>query len=166
MPDSAALIRALQQAGLRLLVRREHSRQELAQKLQTHWATIPDTTDLAHEVRDECVEAALQLLNDKRWQSDSRFAQQRISQRGQRYGNQRLKQELVQRGVAVDTIESALDEAESELQRCHQVWLKKFGEPATDAVGLAKQHRFLQYRGFSGETIRRVLKNDLSELDN
>lgn len=165
MPDSVALIRALQQAGLRLLVRREHSRQELALKLHSHLSNLPESAELETETRNELVESTLQLLNDKRWQSDTRFAQQRIAHRGQRYGNQRLKQELAQRGVAADTIESALEDAESELQRCHQVWLKKFGGPATDREGLAKQLRFLQYRGFSGETIRRVLKNDLSEID-
>ena len=172
MPDSSllassqeALARALRQEGLRLLVRREHSRAELRQKLGQYLNKAPAAVELDENIRTELLEAALDALNDKRWQSDERFAQQRVTQRGKRYGNQRLKQELAQRGVDSETIESALETGESELARCHQVWLKKFGGPASDREGLAKQLRFLQYRGFSGDIIRRVLNNDLSDAD-
>lgn len=45
----------------------------------------------------------------------------------------------------------------TELERAREVWRRKFGEPAADAAGRAKQMRFLAARGFAGETIRRVL---------
>ena len=46
----------------------------------------------------------------------------------------------------------------SELERAREVWRKKFGEPATDPAGRAKQMRFLASRGFGAEAIPRVVQ--------
>ena len=45
----------------------------------------------------------------------------------------------------------------TELSRARELWRKKFGEPATEAKERGKQMRFLAARGFSGDTVRRVL---------
>ena len=45
----------------------------------------------------------------------------------------------------------------TELERARALWGKKFGEPATDPKERGKQMRFLATRGFSGDTVRRVL---------
>jgi regulatory protein len=56
--------------------------------------------------------------------------------------------------------------AESELQRAHAVWTRKFDGPPTDSSSRASQVRFLMQRGFSSEVIRRVLKGEgADELD-
>ena len=47
--------------------------------------------------------------------------------------------------------------ATTEVERAREVWRKKFGEPPADAAERGKQMRFLQYRGFSGDAIRRVM---------
>lgn len=163
MPDSEILLRALRQEALRLLSRREHSRAELAKKLLLRAASLSQSANTEEKFDVETVQLSIETILDglaeKHWQSDQRFAQQRVTHRGQRYGNQRLAHELAQSGVAEDEIAHALDSATDELTRCQQVWSKKFGTVATDRQGLAKQMRFLQYRGFSGETIRRVLKS-------
>lgn len=171
MTDSSSRLKlqqALQQEGLRLLVRREHSREELRRKLLSKARQWPTEEAVAAEVLVACVESALEGLSAKRWQSDQRYAAQRVQQRGARYGNQRLRQELGQSGVNDEVIAAALDGAEDEGRRCWEVWQKKFGQKADTREGLAKQARFLQYRGFSSETIRRVLRQagqdtDLSE---
>jgi regulatory protein len=46
----------------------------------------------------------------------------------------------------------------SEVERAREVWRKKFGEPADDAQGRAKQMRFLSTRGFAAETIYKVVR--------
>ena len=45
-----------------------------------------------------------------------------------------------------------------EAERCRSVWQRKFGELPQSPEARAKQQRFLQYRGFSSEAIRRVLR--------
>ena len=65
---------------------------------------------------------------------------------------------LRQRGVSDEDIAAALPEAGDEAERCRAIWVKKFGTPPVSAEERAKQMRFLQYRGFSGEAIRRVMR--------
>jgi regulatory protein len=138
MPD-------LRVKALQLLTRRDHSRAELKAKLG------------AQAESEEELEAVLNALQAERLLSDHRYASQRVAARAARYGNARLKQELRQSGVSDEEIAEALPEAGDETERCHAVWMKKFGQSPKSAEERAKQLRFLQYRGFSGEAIRRVI---------
>lgn len=137
---------ALRVAALRLLTRRDHSRAELKGKLAVQAAS------------EEQLEAVLDRLQAERLLSDPRYASQRVAARANRYGNARLKQELRQNGVSDDDIAAALPEAGDEAERCQAVWARKFRELPQTAAERAKQMRFLQYRGFSGEAIRRVMR--------
>jgi len=143
VPDPAAALRV---AALRLLTRRDHSRAELTAKL----AAQAESADQLNQVLD--------TLQAERLLSDHRYASQRVAARGRRYGNARLSQELRQHGVGDDDIAAALPEAGDETERCRAIWVKKFGRPPQSADERAKQMRFLQYRGFSGEAIRRVMR--------
>ncbi len=138
MPDLR--VRALQ-----LLTRRDYSRAELKSRLA------------ADAESEEALDAVLDTLQADRLLSDHRYASQRVAARGNRYGNARLKQELRQKGVSDEDIAEAMPEAGDETERCRAIWLKKFGRPPLSAEERAKQMRFLQYRGFSGDAIRRVL---------
>jgi len=139
MPDLR--VRALQ-----LLTRRDHSRAELKAKL-------------AAEAESEAeVDAVLDTLQAQRLLSDHRYASQRVAARAGRYGNARLRQELRQTGVSDEDIAAALPEGGDETLRCQAVWARKFGELPKTAEERAKQMRFLQYRGFSGDAIRRVMR--------
>ncbi len=131
--------------ALQLLTRRDHSRAELRAKL----ASEADSA--------EALDAVLDGLQAQRLLSDHRFASQRVVARAGRYGNARLKQELRQTGVSDEDIAAALPEAGDEALRCQSVWARKFGELPKSAAERAKQMRFLQYRGFSGDAIRRVM---------
>jgi regulatory protein len=46
---------------------------------------------------------------------------------------------------------------ESELARAQAIWLKKFGQVATDAAHRNRQARFLATRGFSSDVVRQVV---------
>lgn len=138
MPDLR--VRALQ-----LLTRRDYSRAGLQAKLATHAES------------EEELAAVLDTLQAERLLSDCRYATQRVVARGRRYGDARLRQELRQQGVSDEDIAVALPEAGNETVRCRAIWTKKFGRPPESAEERAKQIRFLQYRGFSGDAIRRAM---------
>lgn len=143
MPDPVAALRV---AALRLLTRRDHSRAELRSKLA------------AQAESEEQLDAMLDRLQAERLLSDQRFATQRVVARARRYGDARLKQELRQQGIGDEDIAAALPEAGDEAERCRSVWSKKFDHLPLSAEERAKQMRFLQYRGFSGDAIRRVMR--------
>ena len=106
----------------------------------------------------EELDAMLDTLETQQLLSDQRYASQRVASRAGRYGNARLTQELKRTGVSEADIATALPDGGDEAQRCQSVWARKFGELPKTAEERAKQMRFLQYRGFSGEAIRRVMR--------
>lgn len=140
----------LRERALRLLARREHSRVELARKLAAH-AESPEELD-----------KLLNDLTDRRLLSDARYVEMRMNARASRFGNARIAHEMQQQGVSSELIEEALASGLDEISRARQVWMRKFGnkQVTTDATARARQIRFLMNRGFSGETIRRVLRGD------
>ena len=142
---------SLRDLALRALSRREYSRQELQRKLRQGL----ESDELAQ------LEALLDEFVGRGWVSDSRYAEQVAFARRNKYGSLRVAQELRQQGVSDGLIEEALQPLrESELETAKAVWQKKFAGPPTDMKERAKQMRFLQSRGFSAETIRRVLVRD------
>jgi regulatory protein len=145
---------ALRARALRWLAQREHSRSELRRKLLRQRADV--AADAAAETDPGLVERVLDALQQQGWLSDERFAASRVRTRAPRQGLQRIRAELARHGLALDAGSAAALRA-SELERAHAVWQRKFGQPAADAAGRARQMRFLAGRGFDAEVIRRVL---------
>ncbi len=138
---------SLKARALRYLSAREHSRQELAQKLGRH----------ADEGED--VEAVLDWLKSNNFLSEERFAESLVNRRASRFGSSRILAELQRHGIAdaaVAGLKGDLNAGEAE--RAWQVWQKKFRAPAADAAEAAKQMRFLQQRGFSHDAIKAVMR--------
>jgi regulatory protein len=149
----------LKARALQWLSQREHSRVELRRKLmraaraRDAAADHNDTADAAPEV-----EALLDWLVAHRWLSETRFVESRVHARQARFGARRIEQELRQHGTTLDA-ETAGRLRESEFERARQVWARKFGTAAADSAERARQMRFLAGRGFSGEAIRRVVRD-------
>jgi regulatory protein len=141
--DSLAELKA---RALRHLVRREHSRAELARKLAPH-AESP-----------QALEAVLDLLLSKKQQSDERFAEERARVLSRKYGAAKIRQDLQARGIEAAVIDKVASGDEAE--RARTIVQKKFPVKATNREAHAKRARFLQSRGFSYEVIRRVLKTE------
>ena len=150
---------SLKGRGLQILAQREQSRSELRRKLLVHARRpVEDTAEpVDPAAAAEQVEAVLDWLQANQYLSETRFVESRVHARAGRYGNQRIRQELAQHGVALSP-ETAQQLKDSETHRAREVWARKFGEPAADASERAKQMRFLAARGFSGEAIRRAVK--------
>jgi regulatory protein len=138
---------SLKGRALRYLSMREHSRLELGRKLSRY----------AEEGDD--VEALLDLLEKNNWLSQERFSEALVHRRSARYGNSRIVAELQSHGVngeALQELKSGL--ADSETERCLEVWQRKFGSVAADPQARNKQMRFLLQRGFSQRAVQVALK--------
>lgn len=139
---------SLKARAVSFLSRREHSRAELARKLQRH---CDDADQIA---------AVLDSLQQEGWLSDERYAQSMVRRRGGSHGTARVVQELRRGGVDDGLIRGVRAELQgSEYQRALSVWQKRYaGKPATTAAERAKQARFLAARGFSGEVISKIVR--------
>ncbi len=137
---------SLKGRALRLLAGREHSRAELEKKLAAHEETPGE------------LQRALDDLQARGFINEQRVVDSVLHRRAARLGTARLKQELQAKGIGAEAVADAVQALRStELERAREVWRRKFGEPAADAAGRAKQMRFLAGRGFGGDIIRRVL---------
>lgn len=149
--------RSLKSRALRLLSLREHARVELARKLAPHVAPEDD------------LPALLDSLEAQGWLSDDRAASSLVRQKAAQWGSARVKQALQAKGLAAEVVSTALADltanSGSEESRAAQVWLRKFGSPASDAQGKAKQFRFLLTRGFASHTASTVLKHAAAIAD-
>lgn len=130
--------------ALRLLARREHSRQELVLKLRQRRFDEP----LIDPVLDE--------FEQEGWLDDGRFADVYARQRiDQGYGPLRIQAELRQRGVARDP---EVLEALSEREWCdHAIRMRerRFGlaNLEQDWDEKVRQARFFQRRGFTSSQV-------------
>ena len=166
----------LRARALRLLARREYSRQELASKLLSR----PAPKQIQRDPRDSFttesfvdeiyepptlaeVNALLDDLERRKMLSDDRYAEMRARLRAPRYGDSRLRQELTQKGIDRDTITAVLAEQPDELARCREIWFKKFGQLPRDMSERAKQTRHLASRGFAMRVIQQVIRGEGSD---
>ena len=75
-----------------------------------------------------------------------------------------MRHDLRAKGVGEETIERITAEVQAtEFERALEIWKRKFRTAASSRPERAKQMRFLAARGFSGDTIRKVLGH--SETD-
>ncbi len=135
-------------SAVRMLARREHARAELTRKLVAKGVAEP----LASEVVARL--AAQKLV------CDERFTEMLVHARIERgHGPRRIAHELRERGVDETLIEAAVDAADRDwIRRAAGARAKRFGAAAPGSYAeRARQTRFLQQRGFTGEQIRRAL---------
>lgn len=146
---------SLRTRALQYLARREYSRAELRGKLLPHVQTGNDF----EQVQPVDLDVLLDDLTARGWLSDARAATQFIHAKRGRFGTQRITHELHQRGISDELIDAVLPALkESELATARDVWQRKFGALPKDAKEKARQMRFLQSRGFSLETIFKIVQ--------
>jgi regulatory protein len=143
--------------AVRLLARRDHSRAELKAKLRHGSAEGDAAAD---------IERVLDRLERDHLLSDERFAGALTRARASRFGDSRIRHELKRSGVSGLLVDGAVAALKgTELERAHALWARRFGALPRDAAERGRQARFLQARGFSTETIRRVLRGLPGEDD-
>ena len=134
------------------LSRREHATHELFQKLLAK-----------EEYEADDISAALARLTEQDLLSDQRFTEAFIHQRINRgSGPLKIRAELRQKGISDAMIDSLLNERDALWCKSAQaVYAKKYGsEYPSDLKEKARQNRFLQSRGFSGEQIRYAMRDN------
>ncbi len=136
-------------SALRLLARREHSRQELILKLRQR------------QTPESIIDLVLDDYEHEGWLSDERFADVYGRQRRDLgYGPVRIRSELQQRGVKLwpDCL-SCMTEADW-VALAAKARQKKFGLTyiGDDWTEKARQARFLGQRGYSSDQIEQALE--------
>ena len=110
----------------------------------------------------QSVQSVVSDLSREGLQSDDRFAENYVHHRLEKgFGPIRIVLELRERGIGDDLIDLHLNRSAQEwLQHASQARQKRFGGglPATFR-DQARQSRFLQQRGFSGDQIRQIFKS-------
>jgi regulatory protein len=175
---------SLKGQALQWLSQREHSRAEMRRKLLAQARALamrsqgplraaaelraelhPDTaaeppTDACEEAPTDLqtqVDAVLDWLAAHRYLSEVRFVESRVLARADRFGNQRIRQELAQHGLELPADAAQLLK-DSELARARAVWERKFAVAPASPGERARQQRFLAGRGFSAEVIHQLLR--------
>lgn len=143
----------LRRAAVDLLSRRDYSRLELFRKLKSRCENI------------EILEQLLDDLQQRQWQSDSRFAESFLNSRFARgLGPLRIRQELKEKGINAQTITLTFESFEGDwYDSALQTLKKKYHSlKENDPNRKQKLYRFMAYRGFSQDYITYAL----DELNN
>ena len=143
---------ALRGRALALLARREYSRHELLSKLVESGAAPAD------------VEQLLAEFSERGWQDDPRFAAAFVREEIRKgHGPVSVRQGLKQRGIADELIAESLATYDWAAM-AREVRERKFGQDfPSERKETARQMRFLQYRGFTGDQCRQALDNRPTE---
>jgi regulatory protein len=137
------------QQALALLVRREHSRKELARKLS------------ARGIDREDAQAAIERLSGDGWQSDARFAEMLVRTRASHgYGPVRIRAELGIHGIDGSGVEEAMAGFDGDwLAMARDLAVRRFGIALDgDLAQRRKAAEFLYRRGFDADTVRLALR--------
>ena len=147
--------KSLRQRALEYLGKREYSYVELGQKLKTY---------LAEDEDFELITAILEDFKTRGWLSDARFTEQIVHARSHKFGASKIANELREKGVSQDLIESAIEQVkENELDNAFEIWRKKFKKSPDSREEWARQARFLQSRGFGFDVIKKVLNSKIDD---
>jgi regulatory protein len=111
--------------ALRLLGRREFSRQELDKRLRAYSETPVE------------MEALLDDLTERGWLSDARYADALVRKRSGQFARRAIAQELRQAGVAMEVIDAALaqnlaDDPDAEFAAALTLCQRKFRRAPAD----------------------------------
>jgi regulatory protein len=144
---------SLRGRALRLLGRREFSRQELDRRLR----------GFAEEPAE--LEALLDDLAERGWLSDARYADAVVRKHTGQYARRSIAQKLKQAGINEEVTAAALVTVnpEEEFAAALALCQRKFRRAPTDQKEKARQIRFLQSRGYSLSLVLRVIKESAAK---
>ena len=143
-----------EESALRLLARRDHSREEMRRKLQ------------AREFTPQQIEKALGWLEEREMLDDRRYAQKLAISlaREKLLGPHRVSQKLFQKGIPAEWAKEAMEKADELLaagERLRMVMRMKLKGRNPEEIFPEERRKlagFLRQRGFSWEDIREAFQ--------
>lgn len=154
LPDTRP--KEIRRKAMDLLARREHGVAELRGKL------------LSKGYAPAVVDEQLRLLERENLLSDRRFAESYVNFRSKKgFGPLRIRQELKEKGLDGALIDEFLDNDEYWKNIAREVREKRFGAAVPHGYKeVARQMRFLQYRGFENRQLRHLFETEMFESEN
>lgn len=109
---------------------------------------------------EECIAEAVLYVKKFHYIDDLRYAEQYIRYHQQKKSRQRLKMDLMQKGVAKNTIELALEEEfeADERGKIKELLEKRHYDAAGDRKEQQRTYQFLMRRGFKSSDILSVMR--------
>ena len=143
------------QRALGLLVRREHSRLELARKLT------------ARGIERQDAQAAVDKLSQAGWQDEQRFAHSLVRNRAAAgYGPLHIRAELGTHRLPTELVAEAMAHYEGDWQQnARELLERRFPHRAQDMAQKRKAMDLLARRGFPMEIIRSLTQGRVQDWD-
>lgn len=142
----------LYQYAIFMLSRRDYSTSELQRRIERRIRETEKDSPTA----PECLPQVIESLLESQYLDDNRTIYSFFrSYLNKSYGPLRIRQELRLKGFPGEIIERLFEEDETDWYTlCQEVHEKKFGsDKPKDFKEKAKHIRYLQYRGFTSDTI-------------
>ncbi|OZG70123.1 hypothetical protein BTA51_27520 [Hahella sp. CCB-MM4] len=148
MTDAQISLQDVRNSALRLLARREHSEQELREKLAQRGATA------------EHLDQVIAYLIEGKYLCDVRYAEMIIRRRAsQGYGLRKVSYELSGKGVSRHDIQTSLEELNIDwIDVAVTTLQKKFRSPPESPLEIQKYQKFLQQKGFDFDAIKAAME--------
>jgi regulatory protein len=151
---SSAKAQKAEESALRLLARRDHSREEMRRKLQVRGFT------------PEEIEKALKWLEEREFLDDLRYAQKLAFSLAKEklLGPQRIRQKLFQKGIPAGLVKEAVEKADETLaagERLQIAMRMKLKGRSPEEIFPDERRKlagYLRQRGFSWEDIREAFQ--------
>ncbi len=135
--------------ALYLLQKQDRTEKQLYDKLKQN------------EYPEECIENAIQYVKDYHYIDDARYARNYIRYHQEKKSVQRLKMDLISKGINKVTIEDALDEefvSDERQMIANLLEKKRFDADKADISVRRKLYQFLLRRGFKSSDILAVME--------
>lgn len=145
-------LKRLKNRALYYLAKREYGFVELINKIKSF------ATDELNLNLDSCYQI-VEELKTKGLQSDYRFCESFVNSKKRKFGLQKISYELKQKEIDDFLIEEFVDTLrDEEYESARLVWKKKYTSLPSDLNEKNKQIKFMQNRGFSFDTIKKIIK--------
>jgi len=154
-------VASIRMSAMNILAGREHSIDELRQKLSRKRSNRNSIASDCNETEqsEAIIETVLKQLLDDKLLDETRFTECFIRSRiNKGSGPVKIRHELKNRGISSELIDEYLDNSYEFWQKhIEAARNKRFGvQSPKDYKEQSKQSRFLYQRGFSGELIQRL----------
>lgn len=117
----------------------------------------------------EAIEACIQSAREKNYLNDLNYAEVFVSDCRllKKWGIIRIKNELRKRGIPNEIIARVLPENSADENDVSglKILVKRKYSPLTESKNQQKAIRFLQYRGYSWDVIKKVINPNLTEVE-